>query len=124
MAENGLDRPEDTLTEREAFVHVLNVTNLNAVSTSIPTKGQAVTAYPYNRKTVYVNIDAGVGTAVVRVEASANKTDWVIINSRSVVAASTSYLFSTNDHHRFLRTVNTAVINKSTVSTIITGKGV
>ena len=124
MAENGLDKPGDTLTVREAFAHVLNVTNLNAVSTSNPTIGPAVTAYPYNRKTVYINLNAGAGTATVRVEASANKTDWVILSTTQLVAASTSFMFNTNDHHRFLRTVNTAVTNVATVSTIITGKGV
>ena len=123
MVENAPDAIGGSLSVREALNNFLNRTNIS-LSSSTPILGSAVTAYPYNRKTVFIKADARGGTATINVEASENKTDWVVLSGTQLVAAQTAIMFNINDHHRFLRTVNTAVTNVATVSTIITGKGV
>lgn len=120
------------LTVREALNRTLDIeavndtlsnNNLTNVTTSLPQTGTAVTVSTFNRKSVFVVKDGTVGTATIRVEASADRSTWIILNSRTIESASTAYIFSTNDHIPFLRT---STINQvaATVSTLITGKGV
>ncbi len=106
---------------RESLDDTFIDNNLTNVTTTVPTIGGAVTVAKFTKKSVF--IEQTTGTATTRVEASADKSTWIIVDTITSSGAATSYIFSTDDYFPFMRTSVTAV-SSATVSTIITGHGV
>ncbi len=110
-------------TVRESLDGTLTNNNLTNIVTTLPTNGAAVTVAKFTRKSVFIN-KLGTVTAIVRVEASADKSTWIILDSVTSSSTPTAYIFSTGDYIPYMRTSVTALIAAATVSTIITGHGV
>ena len=114
---------------REGINDVLNTNadNITAIPTSITLP--AVTSSPvdtsrYNRKTVYLILESPAkrGTATAVVESSADESNWDIVSSSTLADINLTTSIPLNNHLPYMRVI--VRDNTSTVTPIITGKGI
>ena len=105
------------------YADILNIVNLGS-ATVANTSGAGVDVSRITRKSVFVQVQAG-SNVTVNIDASPNNTEWWTIDTKaySSGAAIQRDIFSYLSHIPYIRTAVTN-ISGTTVSTIITGRGV
>jgi len=116
-------------TVREGINDILNTDadSITAIPTAITLP--AVTSSPvdtsmYNRKMAYLILESPAkrGTATAVLESSPDETNWAIVNSYTLAEINLTTSVPINDHYPFMRVI--VRDNTSTVTPIITGKGI
>ena len=101
---------------------IFNQINLGSVTTNA--NGSGLDTSRLTRKSVFVQLLAG-SNATVNIEASHNNIDWSSLDSKTYSSGTAVQkdIFSYVSHFPYMRTTTTN-LSGTTVSTVITGRGV
>ena len=101
------------------MTYLINKKNLDAVTSD--TDGLAINTTRYKEKTVFTIVSGNTGAVTVKIQGSADGTNWTELDSTTYTATNTTADFNVNDYMPKMRTI-TDTQSSSTVSTIITGR--